>query len=128
MSVVLRLRSPSSDADGSEDREDRTFAGDGERILRAGLAQLDEFATLPPSEEWDEETQRTVIVSEDRWTAAMLLYSASGEGGWTMYVAIEADAAWTVEGARRLAELLPDLDDVASAIRRRFAKGERPAH
>jgi hypothetical protein len=95
--------------------------------LRACLAQLDEFATLPPTEDWDEETQRTVIVSEDRWTAAMLLYPVSGADGWTAYRAFQADAVWTVQGTHRLAELLPDrLDEVASAIRRRFTQGEQP--
>ena len=70
---VLRLRSPSSAADGHEDREDFRFMGDEERILGGCLAHLDEFATPPPIEEWDEDAERTVIVSEDPWTAAVLL-------------------------------------------------------
>ena len=71
-------------------------------------------------EQWDERERRKVIVADDRWKAALLVYPAS-DPGWTMTVSIQAEQAWTVDGALRLAELLPDrFGDLRQSIRQRF--------
>ena len=117
MSCVLALRSPSH---GTGWEETWTFTGPDERLLRDCLGQLDEFATAPPVEQWDDRKRTRVVIADDRWRAALLVYQAS-DPGWTMTVSIQADQAWTADAARRLAELLPDrFADLRQSIRRRF--------
>jgi hypothetical protein len=56
------------------------------------------------------------------WLAAMLLWpDEPSERGRMTFDPIQADEAWTAEGALRLAELLPErLDDLRAAIVARF--------
>jgi hypothetical protein len=118
MGVMLALRSLPGEAGGAEGYWSRVFDGDEEQVLLACLAQIDAFATVPPIEKLDDETEQVVVVSGGSLSAAVLLYDAGNSGGWTRYVSAQSNAAWTRDGARRLGELLPDgLDEVRYAIR-----------
>lgn len=56
-------------------------------------------------------------MSEAPPTAVVLLHAVRGEGGWTAYARIQADAAWTRDGAERLSSLLPEeLNQLRDAI------------
>jgi hypothetical protein len=113
----LALRSPNQ---GYGWGEPWTFTGRDERILRDCLAALDEFATHAPGEHWDWKTQRNVIHAGDRSLAVMLLYPV--EAKEDIHSPVQPEAAWTADGALRLADLLPDaFDDLRQAILRRFA-------
>jgi hypothetical protein len=102
---------------GAEGYWGRVILGDQEQVLRECLSKIEEYATEPPIEEVDEETGRRVVVSEAPPRAAVLLHAVSGEGGWTAYSKLQAHAAWTMEGAERLAALLPEgLSDVRDAL------------
>jgi hypothetical protein len=125
MGVMLRLRSLPGEAGGIEGYWSRVFDGEEERVVLACLAQLDAFATAPPIEKLDDETQQWMVVSEGSPPAAVLLHDER-DGGWTRYVNMQAHAAWTLDGARALIEILPDeLDPVRSAVRQ-LMSGELP--
>ncbi|MCW3024410.1 MAG: hypothetical protein JWR30_3732 [Conexibacter sp.] len=115
---LLELRSPS---DGSGTGETWAFSGVDGRALHACLDDLDDFTTDAPNE------RRTykhghVVEADDRWRAAMLLWpDEPSQRGRISSVPVRADAAWTQDGARRLAEILPErLDDLRAAIIARF--------
>jgi len=116
----LTLRSP-NDGTGWEDSWD--FTGGDESVLRDCLGRIHAYLTPAPTERWDPKQHRRVIEADDRWLAAMLLFAdemspARLLGGATV---IQAEAAWTVNGARQLAQLLPDeLGDLRSGIEERF--------
>jgi hypothetical protein len=67
----LELRSPSG---GTGTGEHWSFGGADDRLLRDCLDELAEFVTDAPLEEWDNRVRRHVVVAEDRWRAAMLLW------------------------------------------------------
>ena len=110
----LRFRSQSGGAHWSEPW---SFSGADERALRDCLDQLGDFLTAAPAEHhelregpgWDE---------EDRSTAAMVLYAVEPEAlGRHWSAPFRADAAWTAEGAIKLAEILPErLHDLRADI------------
>jgi hypothetical protein len=77
---------------------------------------LDAFRIDPPRESWD--LKRGHVIEGDRWVAAMLLRPDDARAGM---LPPPAEAAWTADGTRRLAELLPQaFDDLRAAIRARF--------
>jgi hypothetical protein len=119
MRCTLDLRSPSN---GSGWGETWALSGTDERMLRDALDQLDDFLTEPPLEVWDRHAFRRVIQAEDRWRAAMLVWSEEqAEQRYTSSEDLRAERAWTAEGALALAELLPErLADLREAIRARF--------
>jgi len=85
---------------GTGNRSYWEFSGADDRALRDALARLDAFRTPD---------------SDDRWTAALVLYYAD-----QMYGGAPA-GAWTIHGAIPLAELLPDsLADVRDDLLSRF--------
>ena len=85
---------------GTANSEDWGFSGDEDRMLRASLDQLSEFTTD----------------SKDQWRAAIVLYFPRTGGGPT------SGGAWTIEGAMRLAEVLPEeLTDFRDALLNCFA-------
>jgi len=64
-----------------------------------------------------------VIADEDRWRAAMLLWADERSERRAQFQPIQADEAWTTEGALQLAEILPErLSDVRTAILERFSR------
>ena len=119
----LELRSPSG---GTGTGEHWSFGGADDRLLRDCLDELAEFVTDAPLEEWDNRVRRHVVVAEDRWRAAMLLWPDEPfERGQQSFNPIRAKAAWTCDGALRLAELLPErLGDLRVAILARFAPSQ----
>jgi hypothetical protein len=121
MQSALELRSPS---DGTGWAETWTFSGRDEQILRDCLLALDPHATPAPEEPWDGQRHAYSVVGDERWQAAMLLFAidpAWEAHGWSLPTARQAEAAWTADGARRLADMLPDaLGDLRTAIRQRF--------
>jgi hypothetical protein len=79
------------------------FSGNDDRILRDCLDELDDF--IAPN-------------GADRWTAAVV-FEENPVG------AADALRAWTPDGARRLAQLLPDeLADLREDIEARFGETE----
>jgi len=111
----LTLRSPSN---GTGWQDLWAFSGADERALRDCLDQLDAFAIAPPVERWDPARHRTVIDAKDRWAAAVLLHPGHDRRDLSPD---PAEAAWTADGARHLAELLPEsLNDLREAILQRF--------
>jgi len=72
MQSELDLRSPS---DGTGWRETWTFSGRDERMLRDCLSTLEQHGTPSPEERWDSHRHKYVVVGEDRWQAAMLLFA-----------------------------------------------------
>ena len=120
MRSVLELRSPSN---GTGWAETWSFSGADDRLLRACLRSLHECATAPPREGWDSTGRRHVIADEDRWRAAMLLWADERSERRAQFQPIQADEAWTTEGALQLAEILPErLSDVRTAILERFSR------
>jgi len=117
---TLELRSPSN---GTGTGETWAFSGRDERLLRDCLDQLDAFANEPPvrRDAWHKHCD--VVGADGRWLAAMELWpDEPWRQGQPWLRPGRPDAAWTAEGARRLAEILPErLSDVATAIRARFS-------
>jgi hypothetical protein len=121
MQSALELRSPSA---GTGWSETWTFSGRDEQMLRDCLSALDPHATPGPEERWDSHRRAYSVVGDDRWQAAMLLFAidpAWQAHGWSLPASRQAEAAWTADGARRLADMLPEaLADLRAAIRQRF--------
>jgi hypothetical protein len=119
MGSQLVLRSPS---DGTGWEDSWAFSGRDESALRDRLGQLDEYLTQAPSERWAPDRASPVIEADDRWLAAMLLFADDVYSErFGVSAVIRAEAAWTAEGARRLAELLPEaLGDLRAGIQQRF--------
>jgi len=116
---VLELRSPSN---GTGWAEAWSFSGADDRLLRECLRSLDECATAPPREGRDPRRGRHVIDDEDRWRAAMLLWADERAERRARLAPLQADEAWTIEGALQLAEILPErLSDLRAAILARFS-------
>jgi len=117
----LVLRSPNNGV-GWEDNW--AFSGRHESVLRDHLAQLNEYLTPAPLEPWDSKQHQRVIEADDRWLAAMLLFTDDVYSKrFSIEPVIQAETAWTVEGARHLAELVPDeLSDLRDGIERRFGR------
>lgn len=124
MQSTLVLRSPS---DGTGWQEEWTFSGRDEQMLRDCLSALDPHAIPAPKLRSDGRLHADSVVGEDRWQAAMLLFPidpASEARRWSLQGSRQAEAAWTADGVRRLAEMLPDaLSDLRAAIRQRFDAG-----
>lgn len=117
MRSELEVRSPNQ---GTGWADSWTFSGRDESTLRDCLAHLDAYLTPAPIEHWNPKKHRRVIEAEDRWRAAMLLFT-NEEYDRQHAPEIQAERAWTVDGALHLAELLPDdLADVRDGIQRRF--------
>ena len=114
----FRFRSQSIGAHWSEPW---SFSGADERALRDCLDQVGDFLTAAPAEhhELSEGPRR------DRrdGSLAMVLYAVEAEAlrrHWSD--PFRADAAWTAEGAIKLAEILPErLDDLRRDILKHFA-------
>jgi hypothetical protein len=84
---------------GTGNRSYWSFSGKDDRELRACLEALDEFRT----DEFD-----------DRWRAALIFYFADRYKG-------PPEAAWTIHGAQRLPDLLPEsLADLRDDLFSRF--------
>jgi hypothetical protein len=86
------------------------------------LTLLVAHLTPAPVERWDPKRHGRVVEAEDRWLAAMLLFTDE-EYKRRSYPTppVRAEAAWTVDGARKPATLLPDeLDELRLAIEQRF--------
>jgi hypothetical protein len=87
------------------------------------LGRIAAHLTPAPVERWDSEQHRRVIEADDRWLASMLLFADEvyDKQFDPVEPVIQAEAAWTVEGARQLAELLPDeLGELRASIEQRF--------
>jgi hypothetical protein len=115
----LVLRSPQ---DGTGWSDSWAFSGRDESALRDCLTSLVAHLTPAPVERWDPQRHGRVVEAEDRWLAAMLLF-ADEEYKRRSYPTppVQAEAAWTVAGARELAALLPDeLEELRLAIEQRF--------
>jgi hypothetical protein len=118
MRSLLVLRAPSN---GTGWQGQHAFNGADEHALRDCLDQLVAFTTPAPVERWDSRKHGRVIEAECRWTAAMLLYADEPYVLDRTVEPVSAEAAWTADGARRLAELLPErLDSLRTDIRARF--------
>jgi hypothetical protein len=86
---------------GTGNRHEWSFSGSDDAALRDCLDRLDGSTAADPG---------------DRWAAAIVF--AFSDGGRRR----EAEAAWTIDGALSLAELLPpDLDDLREDLRQSFA-------
>jgi hypothetical protein len=110
-----------SASDGTGWEESWAFSGSDDSRLRAHLARLDRYTTPTPVERWEQ--GRHVIDAEDRWLAAMLLFSdeVRGINHRFAHPQFRAEQAWTAAGALRLAELLPDeFADLRASIELRF--------
>ena len=115
MRSQLVLRSPNH---GTGWEDSWAFSGRDESLLRQCLGRLDAHLTPAPLERWN---QQRVIEADDRWLAAMLLFADEVYAQRHYASTIEAEAAWTVDGARRLAAMLPDeLGDLRASIEERF--------
>jgi hypothetical protein len=86
---------------------------------------LNAHTTPAPEERRDGHSDAYSVVGDDRWLAATLLFSI--DPAWEAHrwslppESRRAEAAWTADGARALAEMLPDaLADLRIAIRQRF--------
>jgi hypothetical protein len=98
----LEVRSPSH---GTGWAETWVFSGNDDRVLRDCLDELEAFRAPDGA---------------DRWTAA-LVFEENPSG------TADVPRTWTPDGARRLAELLPEqLTDLRDAIGARFGRSERP--
>ena len=119
MRSQLVLRSPNK---GSGWEDNWAFSGRDESVLQDHLGQLDAYVTSAPVEPWDSKQHQRVIEADDRWLAAMLLFTDDVYSKrFSSLTVIQAQTAWTAEGARHLAELLPDeLSDLRDGIERRF--------
>jgi hypothetical protein len=86
------------------------------------LSQLGAHLTSAPVERWDPQQHGRVIEADDRWLAAMLLFTDEEYKNRSYATPpIQAEAAWTAEGARQLAGMLPqELEDLRISIERRF--------
>jgi hypothetical protein len=116
----LVLRSPNQ---GTGCSDSWAFSGRDESALRDYLGHLDAYLTPTPHELWDAKKHGRVIEADDRWLAAMLLFS--GDVYDTMHRAtpavVQAESAWTAAGARHLADILPaELGDLQVGISERF--------
>ena len=122
MRSQLVLRSPNK---GSGWEDNWAFSGRDESVLRNHLDQLGPYVTSAPLEAWDSKQHRRVIETEDRWSAAMLLFTDDiYSRRFSMEPVIQAETAWTAAGARHLAGLLPaELSDLRDGINRRFGSG-----
>jgi hypothetical protein len=103
---MLRLNSPWR---GTGWFETWTFSGKDGRTVRDCCLQLDTFSVEDP---------------EDRGQAAVVLYwiDFAGQSDYQVGPNPPVAGAWNIEGAARLADLLPDsLADVRDGIRARFA-------
>jgi hypothetical protein len=120
---LLELRSPSN---GTGTGETWAFSGADGRALQECLGQLDDFTTDAPVERHTLK-EGHVVDAEDRWLAAMLLWrDEPSERGRISSAPVRAEAAWTSEGAVRLADVVPErLGDLRAAIITRFGG---PAH
>ena len=120
MRCRLELRTPN---DGTGWSERWSFSGADGRALLACLDALGDDATDPPVERWTLKGGR-VIEAGDRWRAAMLLWpDEPSERTQVTEEPVRADAAWTRDGALRLAAMLPErLDDLRDAIVARFGR------
>lgn len=118
MRCLLELRSPNN---GTGTGETWEFSGVDGRALQECLGELDDFTTDAPVERHTLK-EGHVVEAEDRWRAAMLLWpDETLQRGRISFDPVRADGAWTPDGARRLAEILPErLDDLRSAIVARF--------
>src|SRR5947208_7108809 len=113
MRTLLVLRSPS---EGTGWQETWSFSASDDHVLRSHLDGLDAFQVAPPEEDWD--LKRGHTIEGDRWATAMLLHPDDRIEGVLLP---PAEAAWTAEGALRLAESLPErFDDLRAAIYARF--------
>jgi hypothetical protein len=121
---LLELRSPAS---GTGTGETWTFSGADGRALEACLLELDAFAVDPPLVRYSLKDGYE-IEGDDRWRAAMQRWSPDmTPTRWVVGGPRRAEAAWTAEGALRLAELLPErLDDLREDILARFAGPPAP--
>lgn len=120
----LILRSPNQ---GTGWSDDWVFSGRDESALRDCLEQLDAYLTPAPRERWDPRKHGRVIEADDRWLAAMLLFSDDVYDNRHRAAAtvIQAESAWTATGAQHLADLLPDeLSDLRVGIEQRFGSIE----
>jgi hypothetical protein len=114
MRSLLILRSP---AHGTGWQEQWAFSGTDDRILRDHLARLRAFEVDAPDESWD--LKHGHRFQGNRWVAAMLLHP--DESSDDPLLPPPAEAAWSAEGALRLADLLPDrCADLRAAIYARF--------
>jgi hypothetical protein len=94
---------------GAGNAADWTLTGADERALRECLSRLDAFATPDP---------------RDRWTAAIVLMPIDRPPQATPRELIAGSCearAWTIAGALRLADLLPEtLGELADELRQAF--------
>ena len=99
------------------------LSGRDESVLRGCLGRIEANLTPAPLERWDSKQLQRVIEADDRWLAAMLLFADEvyDKRFDPVESVIQAEAAWTVEGARQLAQMLPDeLGDLRASIEQRF--------
>ena len=103
------------------------FSGNDEARLRDLLGMLDAYRTQVPVERYlyrggsklPGSNSERVIEPAGACSAAMLLFDQDVADRWVYGspTVIQAEAAWTAEGARHLAALLPDeLSDLRAAI------------
>jgi hypothetical protein len=123
MRCRLELRSPSN---GTGWAESWNFSGADGRTLRGCLDALGDYVTDAPVERHTYKDGH-VIEAQDRWRAAMLLWpDEPSQRQRITSDPVQADVAWTREGAMRLAEVLPGrLDDLRAAILARFGGSAR---
>src|SRR3954453_581343 len=112
MRCLLELRSQTQNR-GIGWGESWEFSGADGRALRACLDDLGDYVTDAPTERWTYK-EGHLIDAEDRWRAAMLLWPDEPfQRGQITSDPVQADAAWTRDGALRLAEILPErLNDL----------------
>lgn len=124
MRSQLVLRSPNH---GTGWSDSWALSGSDESVLRDCLGRLNAYLTPAPLERWDPRKLARVVEADDRWRAAMLLFSDElyAQMHYANAPVIQAESAWTVAGAQHLADMLPDeLGDLRAGIFERFGRIE----